>query len=184
MVVTDTAAEAGELEDRRLPTSTLDGRRRFVRADPAPIELLPAQRWSKLPEPERRNYDEVRIAHHAEPVVVASTVGVLSPTMSRQRNNANSARQVRAGQQTGYASRTANSCARGHPMADHGQRRRRLAANVRPGGRVPSRSAIADALNWRGLSLLRVLLPLATGCIALGGGPASGDEQASWLSAR
>jgi hypothetical protein len=73
MVVTQAAADAGELEDRRLPTSTLDGWRRFVRADPAPVDLLPAQRWAKLPEPERRGYDEARIAHHAELVVVTTS---------------------------------------------------------------------------------------------------------------
>lgn len=67
------AGDAGQLEDRRLPTSTLDGWRRFVHADPSTIELLHADRWSKLSEAQRRDYDEARIAHHAELVVVTTS---------------------------------------------------------------------------------------------------------------
>lgn len=66
-------AEAAQLEDRRLPTTTLDGWRRFVNADPSAMALLPEQCWSSLTETARRDYDEARIAHHAELVVVTTS---------------------------------------------------------------------------------------------------------------
>ncbi|ALE75855.1 ATP/GTP-binding protein (plasmid) [Pseudonocardia sp. EC080625-04] len=61
------------MEDRRLPTSTLEGWRRFVHADPSSIELLAQEHWSGLSQTQRRDYDEARIAHHAELVVVATS---------------------------------------------------------------------------------------------------------------
>jgi len=66
-------AEAAQLEDRRLPTTTLDGWRRFVNADPSAMALLPERCWSSLTETARRDYDEARIAHHAELVVVTTS---------------------------------------------------------------------------------------------------------------
>lgn len=68
-----TAAQSGQLEDRRLPTSTLEGWRRFVNADPSTIDLLPEDTWSGLSTAQRRDYDEARIAHHAELVVVTTS---------------------------------------------------------------------------------------------------------------
>ena len=66
MVVADT----GQLENRRAPTTTLEGWRSFVNADPSDLALLPAGQWEALDERDRRDYDEARIAHHAELVVV------------------------------------------------------------------------------------------------------------------
>ncbi|MGE3284823.1 MAG: ATP-binding protein [Pseudonocardia sp.] len=68
-VVADTA----QLEDRRLPTTTLEGWRRFVNADPSTMPPLAHKRWSALAETERRDYDEARIAHHSELVVVSTS---------------------------------------------------------------------------------------------------------------
>ena len=72
------ALEAGlggvtQLEDRRLPTSTLDGWRRFVHADPSAVQLLPADQLAALSAQQRDAYDEARIAHHAELVVVTTS---------------------------------------------------------------------------------------------------------------
>ena len=66
-------AEAAQLEDRRLPTSTLEGWRRFINADPSAVELLDATTWAALSSSQRRDYDEARIAHHAELVVVTTS---------------------------------------------------------------------------------------------------------------
>ncbi|MGN9843734.1 TniB family NTP-binding protein [Nonomuraea sp. H19] len=65
--------EVSQLEDRRQPTTTLEGWQRFIAADPPRFELLPQQQWRQLGDPERRDYDEARIAHHAELVVVTTS---------------------------------------------------------------------------------------------------------------
>ena len=62
-----------QLEDRRLPTTTLEGWRRFVESEPSEFELLSEQQWSKLGDLERIEYDEARIAHHSELVVVTTS---------------------------------------------------------------------------------------------------------------
>lgn len=64
---------AVQLENRRAPTTTLEGWRSFVNADPADLELLPHDAWEALDEAQRRNYDDARIAHHAELVVVTTS---------------------------------------------------------------------------------------------------------------
>ena len=66
-------AEAGQLENRRAPTTTLEGWRSFVSSDPSDLALLPRQEWEALGERDRRDYDDARIAHHAELVVVSTS---------------------------------------------------------------------------------------------------------------
>ena len=65
-------ADAGLLENRRAPATTLEGWRSFISADPSELALLPRQ-WEALGERDRRDYDEARIAHHAELVVVTTS---------------------------------------------------------------------------------------------------------------
>jgi hypothetical protein len=65
---------AGQLEDRRQPTTTLEGWRRFVDAtDSATFTLLPNADWDALEDAARLDYDEARIAHHAELIVVTTS---------------------------------------------------------------------------------------------------------------
>lgn|SRR5271157_1636639 len=66
-------ADAGLLENRRAPTTTLEGWRSFIDADPSELALLPAGQWEGLGERDRRDYDDARIAHHAELVVVSTS---------------------------------------------------------------------------------------------------------------
>jgi hypothetical protein len=66
-------SEASQLEDRRPPTTTLEGWRRFVDADPPSFDLLEGNVWEQLSPEQRRNYNEARIAHHAELVVVTTS---------------------------------------------------------------------------------------------------------------
>ena len=66
-------ADAGLLENRRAPATTLEGWRSFISADPSELALLPAGQWEALGERDRRDYDEARIAHHAELVVVTTS---------------------------------------------------------------------------------------------------------------
>jgi len=74
MVVTLTSGQlAGQLEDRRLPTTTLEGWRRFVDADQATFDLLPDAGWDALEDAAKVGYDEARIAYHAELIVVTTS---------------------------------------------------------------------------------------------------------------
>jgi hypothetical protein len=66
-------ADAGLLENRRAPATTLEGWRSFISADPSELALLPREQWEALGERDRRDYDEARIAHHAELVVVTTS---------------------------------------------------------------------------------------------------------------
>ena len=66
-------ADAGLLENRRAPATTLEGWRSFITADPSELALLPGDQWEALDERDRRDYDEARIAHHAELVVVSTS---------------------------------------------------------------------------------------------------------------
>ena len=66
-------ADAGLLENRRAPATTLEGWRSFISADPSELTLLPREQWEALGERDRRDYDEARIAHHAELVVVTTS---------------------------------------------------------------------------------------------------------------
>jgi len=59
--------------DRREPTMTLTGWRRFVDTPPAAFDLLPEDQWRRLDESERQRYDEARINYHSEMVVVATS---------------------------------------------------------------------------------------------------------------
>ncbi|OWV04706.1 ATP/GTP-binding protein [Micromonospora wenchangensis] len=65
--------DAGQLQDRLQPTTTVDGWQRFVDADPVDFPLLAEDQWSALSSPQRLRYDEARIAHHAELVVVTTS---------------------------------------------------------------------------------------------------------------
>lgn len=62
-----------QLEDRRQPTTTLEGWRRFIDADPPQFTLLPDDDWGTLNPDERMQYNETRIAHHSELVVVTTS---------------------------------------------------------------------------------------------------------------
>jgi hypothetical protein len=66
-------ADAGLLENRRAPATTLEGWRSFISADPSDLTLLPAGQWEALGGRDRRDYDEARIAHHAQLVVVTTS---------------------------------------------------------------------------------------------------------------
>jgi len=59
--------------DRREPTTTLTGWRRFVDSAPAMFELLPDDQWHGLSGTAREAYDEARISYHSEMVVVATS---------------------------------------------------------------------------------------------------------------
>lgn len=59
--------------DRREPTMTLSGWRRFIDSPPATFTPLPAQSWEALSEQQRGRYDEARINYHSEMVVVATS---------------------------------------------------------------------------------------------------------------
>ena len=41
-------ADTGKLENRRAPTTTLEGWRSFVNADPSEFTLLPHEEWEAL----------------------------------------------------------------------------------------------------------------------------------------
>ena len=66
-------AAVSQLEERRQPTTTLEGWRRFVDADPPEFTLLDDCDWDSLSDAERTAYDEARVAHHSELVVVTTT---------------------------------------------------------------------------------------------------------------
>ena len=60
-------------EDRRQPTTTLEGWRRFVDADQATFDLLPTADRDALTDADRASYDEARVAYHAELIVVTTS---------------------------------------------------------------------------------------------------------------
>jgi hypothetical protein len=62
-----------QLEERRQPTTTLEGWRRFIDADRPEFTLLPDQDWSDLDDADRIAYNEARVAHHSELVVVTTS---------------------------------------------------------------------------------------------------------------
>ena len=70
MVVNVPASQAGE---RRDPTTTLTGWRRFVDADAAAFDLLEDTAWTALPGADRVLYDEARCRYHSELVVVSTS---------------------------------------------------------------------------------------------------------------
>jgi len=59
--------------DRRTPTMTLAGWRRFVDAEPAALELLPDKAWNALSPMDKLYYDETRFNYHSEMIVVATS---------------------------------------------------------------------------------------------------------------
>ncbi|GLW12626.1 hypothetical protein Misp01_77540 [Microtetraspora sp. NBRC 13810] len=60
-------------EDRRDPTTTLTGWRRFVDDRPASFDLLPEEQARVLSDGERFSYDDARINYHSELAVVATS---------------------------------------------------------------------------------------------------------------
>lgn len=60
------AQEFGLPEDRRMPTTTLEGWRRFVDEDPIVFDLLPEDEWKDLDPRVRDEYDEGRVNYHSE----------------------------------------------------------------------------------------------------------------------
>jgi Bacterial TniB protein len=100
--------EVSQLEDRRQPTTTLEGWRRFVDADPPDCELLSQADWAGLSEDERVVYDEARIAHHAEFLVVTTSTiqeitneGRLLTLMNQRENGARRGLIISGGAATG-----------------------------------------------------------------------------------
>ncbi|RKT88036.1 TniB protein [Saccharopolyspora antimicrobica] len=100
--------EANQLEDRRQPTTTLEGWRRFVESDPPEFEILPDGDWKSLSENDRIAYDEARIAHHAELVVVTTSAieevtneGRLLTLINQRENGARQGLIVSGGAATG-----------------------------------------------------------------------------------
>ena len=59
--------------DRREPTMTLTGWRRFVDSPPATFDLLHDAQWEQLSDDDRGRYDQARINYHSEMVVVATS---------------------------------------------------------------------------------------------------------------
>ena len=59
--------------DRREPTMTLTGWRRFVDSPLASFDLLAGEQWQALSGEQRGRYDEARINYHSELVVVATS---------------------------------------------------------------------------------------------------------------
>ena len=66
-------SDLGLIDDRRLPTTTLDGWRQFVNEDPLTIDLLPEADLAGLDEDERADYDETRMKYHSELIVVETS---------------------------------------------------------------------------------------------------------------
>jgi len=64
---------ASQTDERRDPTTTLAGWRRFVDADPASFDLLDEAAWTQLPDADRVFYDEARCRYHSELVVVSTS---------------------------------------------------------------------------------------------------------------
>lgn len=60
-------------EDRRAPTMTLAGWRRFVDAEPATLDLLPDKAWTVLSPQAKETYDQARFNYHSEMIVVATS---------------------------------------------------------------------------------------------------------------
>ncbi|MFJ5116169.1 TniB family NTP-binding protein [Streptomyces sp. NPDC088551] len=64
------APEFGLPEDRRMPTTTLEGWRRFVDEDPIAFDLLAVDDWKALGPRARDEYDEGRVNYHSELIIV------------------------------------------------------------------------------------------------------------------
>jgi hypothetical protein len=97
-----------QLENRHVPTTTLEGWQRFVEADPATFELLPLDDWAALDDADRIAYNEARIAHHAELSVVTTSAireisneGRLLTLMNQRENGARRGLIVSGGAATG-----------------------------------------------------------------------------------
>jgi hypothetical protein len=70
---TATAAVPDEDDERYGQLTTLEGWRRFVDQVPAVPDLLDRQAWHHLDPHRRLDYDEARLAHHSQLLVVATS---------------------------------------------------------------------------------------------------------------
>ena len=61
------------IEDRREPTTTLSGWRRFIDTPPATFDLLPAHVLDALSPEDRAADEDARVSYHSELVVVATS---------------------------------------------------------------------------------------------------------------
>jgi Bacterial TniB protein len=67
------ALDLDTIDDRRPPTTTLDGWRRYVEDDPLELELLAEDDWRSLDDIQRVRYGETRQKYHSELVIVETT---------------------------------------------------------------------------------------------------------------
>jgi len=82
--------EFGPPDDRRVPTTTPEGQRRFVGDDPIAFDLLAEDAWTGLDVRTQDEYDEARVNYHSELIIVETPTGRSGTT--RQRGEAASAR--------------------------------------------------------------------------------------------
>jgi hypothetical protein len=94
--------------DRRAPTMTLEGWRRFVSAPPAVFDLLDQEKFDQLDESSRIDYDDARITYHSELVVVSTSAvrqvvqqGRLLTMLNRKEISARRGMVVSGAQTTG-----------------------------------------------------------------------------------
>lgn len=74
-------------DDRREPTMTLTGWRRFVDAPQASFQLLEDPRWRALPPAERDVYDEARISYPGGVVAVVAVAGLVGAQPGARAGN-------------------------------------------------------------------------------------------------
>jgi len=67
------SSDLGLIDDRRLPTTTLDGWRQFMNEDPLTVDLLAEADLAGLDAAERADYDETRMKYHSELIVVETS---------------------------------------------------------------------------------------------------------------
>jgi hypothetical protein len=68
-----TSGDAGLIDDRRAPTTTLAGWRQFVQDDPITLDLLREPERAALDASGRGEYDEARIKYHSQLIVVETS---------------------------------------------------------------------------------------------------------------
>lgn len=103
------------------PSTTPEGWRSFINANPSELALLPAGQWEALGEPDRRDYDEARIAHHAELVVITTSAiaeitseGQILVLMNQREIGARRGLIVSGDAATGKTTSSINACESGH----------------------------------------------------------------------
>lgn len=66
--------ESDRLDPRQVPTTTLEGWRRFVDCTPTRLDLVARDDFERLPAADRLAYDDQRIAYHSELVTIETSV--------------------------------------------------------------------------------------------------------------